>query len=420
MASLDLNILAALMSRAKYKALAGAVPMTMLDGNTQTLLAWFNSYFATYTDAEYLNVDALMTYIRLRGNLDPAQLAVTTAIVDQLRVPISSEIITQTCNQLEELAFAGRAGALLQQYNDNVEIDLTFELQKLATESRKRIDTTSGAKWADGDVLDYILADADDAGYRFNLFPQLASTIKGVHGGHNLCVAAPTDRGKTSLMMAICADFAEQAVTLHPDRPLLYCVNESTAETLTPRFYQSVLKVTRAQLEDMARKGTLMPAYLAKVGRRDAVRIVNIHGMTVAQVSRIIDAHNPYLVVTDMTGRVRANGNGGGSNDIAQLECVWNGFRELAAMGDFIHLGTAQISAEGMGMLYPPLTALQNSKVGIQTTLDLALWMGSVENPDAHYLRGICTPKNKLARTGKRSLNEVQANFDPEKNIWTS
>ena len=408
------------MSRATYRALSGAVPTSMLDGNTQTLLAWFNSYFATYPDAEYLNVDALMTYIRLRGNLDPAQLAVTTAIVDQLRVPISSEIITQTCNQLEELAFAGRAGALLQQYNDNVEIDLTFELQKLATESRKRIDTTSGAKWADGDVLDYILADADDAGYRFNLFPQLANTIKGIHGGHNLCVAAPTDRGKTSLMMAICADFAAQAVVLHPDRPLLYCVNESTAETLTPRFYQSVLKVTRAELEVMARSGTLMPAYLAKVGRRDAVRIVNIHGMTVAQVSRIIDAHNPYLVVTDMTGRVRANGNGGGSNDIAQLECVWNGFRELAAMGDFIHLGTAQISAEGMGMLYPPLTALQNSKVGIQTTLDLALWMGSVENPDAHYLRGICTPKNKLARTGKRSLNEVQANFDPEKNIWTS
>lgn len=421
MASLDLNILVALMPRVKYRALANAVPLSMLDGNTQALLGWFGSYFAAYPDAACLNVDALMTYIRLRGNLDPSQLAVTTAIVDQLRVPVDPQVIANTQNQLEELAFAGRAGALLAQYNDNADIDITFELQRLSTESRKRIDTSTGAKWADGDILDYILADADDAGFKLNCFPSLARTIKGIHGGHNLCVAAPTDKGKTSLMMHICADFAKQAVKLMPDRPLLYCINEGQAETLTPRMYQSVLNVTRAKLESMARDGTLLPAYIAAVGRRDAIRLVNTHGMSVAQVARIIDAHNPYMVVTDMTGRTRSNSNGsGGGNDTAQLEDVWNCFRELCAMGDFIHMGTTQISAEGMEMFYPPLTALQNSKVGIQTTLDLGIWMGCVNNPDAQHLRGISTPKNKLARTGCNSRNEIQAHFEPETNTWTS
>jgi hypothetical protein len=419
--SLDLNILVALMPRVKYRALAGAVPMSMLDGNTQTLLGWFGSYFQAYPDSECVSVDALLTYIRLRGNLDQAQLAVTTTIVDQLRLPVDPTVIANTQNQLEELAFAGRAGALLASYNDNADVDITFELQRLATESRKRIDTSTGAKWADGDILDYILADADDAGFKLNSFPQLAQAIKGIHGGHNICVAAPTDKGKTSLLMRICSDFAEQAIVLCPDRPLLYCINEGQAETLTPRMYQSVLQITRAKLESMAKDGTLLPAYLAKVGRRDAIRLVNTHGMNVAQVSRIIDAHNPYMVVTDMTGRTRSNSNGsGGGNDTAQLEDVWNSYRELAAMGDFIHMGTVQVSGEGMDMLYPPLTAMQNSKVGIQTTLDLALMMGAVSNPDAHFLRGISTPKNKLARTGKRSLNEIQAEFIPETNTWKS
>lgn len=417
--SLDRNILVALMPRIKYRSLIGAVPMSMLDGHTQAMLNWFDSYFKAYPDSNCIDLNALMTYMRLRGNMDAAQLAVTTAIIDQLRTPVDPNVIANTQNQLEELAFTGKAGAVLAAYNDNEDVDVTFELQKLASEARKRIDTSSGAKWADGDILDYILADADDAGIKLNSFPVLAARIKGLHGGHNICVAAPTDKGKTSLLMRICADSAPQAIEMYPDRPLLYLINEGQAETLTPRMYQSVLNVTRKKLEEMARDGTLLPAYIAKVGRRDAIRLVNTHGMNMAQVSRVIDAHNPYMVVSDMTGRTRANGNStGGGNDTAQLEDVWNSYRELSAMNDFIHMGTIQVSGEGMDMLYPPLTAMQNTKVGVQTTLDLAIMMGALVNPEMHLLRGISTPKNKLARSGCSSTNEVQLYFTPETNEW--
>jgi hypothetical protein len=417
--SLDRNILIALMPRAKYRALIGAVPVTMLDGHTSSLLEWFKVYFEAYPDHPIIDLDALLTLMRLRANLDPAALAVTQAILNQLREPIDVSVIVQTQNQLEELSFAGKAGALLEAYNSNAEVDVTFELHKLAAESRKRMDVTAGAKWADGNILDYINADADDTGIKLSSFPVLASRIKGLHGGHNICVSAPTDKGKTSLLLRIAADSAPQAITLYPNRPLLYCVNEGQAETLTPRVYQSVLNITRDTMYTMAKAGTLEAAYIAKVGRRDAIRLVNTHGMNVAQVARIIDAHDPYMVITDMTGRTRSNSNGsGGGNDTAQLEDVWNSFRELCAMGDFIHMGTTQVSGEGMDMLYPPLTAMQNTKVGVQTTLDLCIMMGALNNLEVANLRGISTPKNKLARSGCSSTNQLDVHFTPETNLW--
>ena len=73
-----------------------------------------------------------------------------------------------------------------------------------------------------------------------------------------------------------------------------------------------------------------------------------------------------------------------------------------------------------MDTLYPPLTAVQNSKVGIQTTWDLAIFIGALQTvtPETELLRGISTPKNKLSRSGKRSLLKTETYFQPEKNIW--
>ena len=417
--SLDKNILIALMPRVKYRALYSAVPSEMMDGHTNNLLEWFGVYFQTYPDATVIDLDALFTMMRLRANLDTAQLAVTSAILNQLRTPVDESIILQTQNQLEELAFAGKAGAVLAAYNQGDDVDLTFELHRMAAESRRRIDTSTGAKWADGDVLDYIEADADNSGLQLTTFPTLQSRLKGLRGGHNICVSAATDKGKTSIIIRLLVDFAKQAKDVYPDRPALYCVNESLAEVLTPRVYQTALGLTREELLTKARAGTLVKAYESVVGKRDSIRMVNIHGMNTSQVARIIEAHNPYLVVTDMTSRLRSASNSSGMNDIAQLEEAWNTMRELAAMQDFVHIGTSQVSMEGFDMLYPPLSAMQNSKVGIQTTLDLCIMMGALNNTEVFDLRGISTPKNKLARTGCSSTNQVEVYFSAEKNEWT-
>lgn len=155
------------------------------------------------------------------------------------------------------------------------------------------------------------------------------------------------------------------------------------------------------------------------MGRRDAIRVVNIHGYTVAEVVRVIEQHDPFCVITDMTGRIRVNMNSG-SNDVAQLEEVWESMRVQAAVQNFIHIGTIQISVEGMDMYYPPVRAVQNSKVGVQTTWDLAIYIGALETPaeGQEGVRGISTPKSKMARSGCKDVLQELTFFSPEKNTW--
>lgn len=416
---IDRVLLKALSRRDRFRALKGAVPSEMFDGSTVAMLGWFEFFFNTQPEAEEIDVDGLMTLIRLRGGLDASSLAIMIQLTDRLREPVAQETINQALNQLEEIAFSGAAGALIARYNNNEEIDITFELAQLAQKTRKRMETSSGAKWADKHIDEYLAQDNDEGGLQWTVFPELHMNLKGLRSGKNVAVAAYTDKGKTSLLCRILVEFAKQGKTLYPDRPILYMVNEGLAETITPRVYQTALSIDRAEMNAMARAGTLVPAYEAVVGRRDHIRLVNIHGMNVGQVSRIIEAHKPYIVVTDMTGRIRANANlSGGANDTAQLEDAWNSMRELAAMLDFAHIGTVQVSVEGKDTLYPELSALQGSKIGIQTTLDLMLMMGFLPGDELAQMRGISTPKNKESRAGKKGLVKFECFFDPSKNTW--
>ena len=263
--------------------------------------------------------------------------------------------------------------------------------------------------------------------------------------GNNICTAADTDKGKTGQLCMAAASFAKQRPKMFkayqdmindPDwvepkgfrpmkefRPVLYLVNEGTAEQITPRIYQTVLEINQGELAKLSAKGKgkVKEAYSKALnGRADAIRLKNIHGWTLSEVLKEIEKHDPFLVITDMTARISY---GGSKSDIDKVEAVWNDLRAAAAPDayNFIHWGTSQLSAEGKNMPYPPLSALQNSKTGIQTTLDLALWIGSLENPIDDLdrdVRFVSTPKNKLVRVGAKSYQSIQMDYNSEFNRY--
>lgn len=416
---MDLILLQALADRSRYKALRNAVPSDMFDSTTTGLLNWYSIFLDSYPDREQVDPDALFTLMKLRANLDADQAAVTAKVIDQLKKPVAKDLIQGLVSQLEEVAYVGKVGSLLAKYNNGEDVDVTFELQQLTAESRRRMQSVGAGQWASADVLEYIEKTEDESGFKLNFLPALASNLRGLRPGDNIALAAPTDKGKTSFLMRMAADIAHQAKdSQYKERPLLFLVNEGQAEYLTPRMYQTVAQVNRVRLKELAISKELHELYNKHVGRQDAIRFINIHGMSIAQVARIIESHKPYCVITDMTGRIRAMGNSQGMNDIAQLEGVWNAMREMTAIYDFLHIGTVQISAEGFNMLFPPLSAMQNSKTGIQTTLDLAIYMGCVDADNMDFIRGISTPKNKCAATGVKGKNQYEVLFDPEINTW--
>lgn len=417
---MDLTLLQALSNRDRFRALRNAIPEGMFDSNTIGLLNWYRIFFDSYPDRERIDPDTLFTLMRLRANLSDDDAAVTAGIIEQLKRPIDQDLIQGLVTQLEEAAYIGRVGNILSKYNNGEDVDATFEIQQLTQETRRRMQSVGSAQWASDDVLKYIEKTEDESGFKLKFIPALATNLRGLRPGDNIALAAPTDKGKTSFLMRMAADIAHQAkdMALYNTRPLLFLVNEGQADVLTPRMYQTVAKVNRTVLKELAVSGDLQSSYIAHVGRRDAIRFVDIHGQNIAQVARLIEAHKPYCVITDMTGRIRASGNNAGMNDISQLEAVWNGMRELTAIYDFLHIGTVQVSAEGFDQLFPPLSAMQNSKTGIQTTLDLAIMMGALTADNMEFMRGISTPKNKCAATGVKGKNQLEIIFDPEINDW--
>lgn len=415
---MDALILHALRDKRRYNTLLHAVPKEMLSGETQTMLAWFAAYWGTYPDADRIEVEELLTLIKLRsGTATAEQVAITLHIASGLAEQPSEDSMNGVVNQLRELDLAGRAGALLSDYNSGGEVDLSYELQALAMEARREMVGGGVGTWADRPIHEYLNDDSDEGGLQWDVFDLMKHTMKGLRPGDNVALAAPTDKGKTSLLCRIAISMQRQAKVLYPGRPLLYLVNEGTAERITPRMYQTATGLDRAAMIQASNDGKLDAMYQRVVGPPGSIRIKNIHGKNMAQVQQIIEHHNPHLVMSDMTGRIKAVSNrGGGANDINQLEEVWNHMRELAAIQNFAHFGTVQVSQEGFEQLYPPISAMQNSKTGIQTTLDMVIMMGAItSNPT---LRGISTPKNKLARSGRNSLNQFQVNFTAGTNQW--
>lgn len=413
---MDLNILRALANRDRYRILRASVPDDMLDQNTVSILGWYGVYFNKYPEHISVQWDALATLMTL-GIQDQTHLELIRQIIAQVQKPVGDDVITNTINQLGELRLAGEVGKLVADYNSGEEIDLTFELQRITQQASERMLAASGEGWANGDILEYLEAEADDSGIDlFKSIGALSERIRKVRPGKNIGIAAPTDAGKTSLLCRIAVDAAIQGQELYPDRPVIYLVNEGTAEAITPRVYQTALGLHKSELIALARSGEITGRYEAVVGRRDAIRLQNIHGLSIAEISKIIDQHNPFLVITDMTGRIHTSKMY--KDEFIKVEQIWNAMREQAAIQDFIHVGTVQVSGDGYDQLHPPMTALQMSRVGIQTTLDLLLIMGCLLNPVMEKLRGFSTPKNKLAKEGFSKLNFIEGWFEYEKNEW--
>lgn len=439
--SYDIDILRYFMQRKQFSSTYNTLPKELFDVDTVNMLRWFQHYYKMYKDDASINVQRLTTLMKLDKGTDDKTFALTKQILEQLKTPIDPAVRAIILEQLEERRLAGEVGLLLKQWEDGHEVDFSFEVLSKAQDSHKRRKITHSGAWEDGCVWSMVQEDADNSGYLFDFLPRtFYMKLKGVNAGDNICIGAPTNKGKTSFLVNVAITFAKQHKVMYekyldmvqdeawvePDefkpmvwQPVLYLVNEGTARKITPRVYQTALGLNRQQLFDLGAKGELDKKYREVMGRRDAIRLVNVHGMNVGEITRVIEQHNPFLVITDMTGRIRVNSNSG-ANDVQQLEEVWENMRVQAAINSFIHVGTIQISAEGFNNYYPPISAAQNSKTGVQTTWDLAIYIGAMSAPaeGQEGVRGISTPKSKLARSGEKDEIQELTYFTAETNVW--
>lgn len=388
----------------------------MLAPDTVALLGWVDLYYSTYQDHAEVRPDAFDSMVNLRAGATPKEQLDILRHMFRTVQQVPDDSVIGVVRTLNELAYSGEVAALTARYQAGDEVDFVAEMKSL---QRKYGDGAavqdSLMEWESGSVDDILAHTDESGGLKLNVFEQLQSNIRGCRGGDCIAVAAPVDAGKTSLLASIVVGFAEQ-MQQQPDiygtRPILWLVNESLAARTVPRIYQAATHWTLQEIRERHELGEFAPAYLKKVGAYDRIRVKNAHSLSMAQIATLIEEMNPAVLVIDMVANIRG---GTMETEHQALESKWQELRVLGCEHDCVMLGTMQLSMEGYDLLYPPLTAMKQSKVGVQGALDLALMMGRLDpstRPDMVGVRGISTPKNKMALSGAQSYLQFQVDFN--------
>lgn len=408
----DFVILKALEERKRYRSLSNLVARDTLVPDARSILDWYRVYFDTYPDKERIEHSLFLSMIKTKVTLTQEQWIPLKAAVDRLASFNDPHAVNGIVNNLLERDMAGRVGAMLDQYESGGDVDFVHQVRQLVQETSRQIDNSNVLDFIDTtDVANILEEEGTDYGLKFPT-ELLANSIKGITGGTLVGFAAGVDSGKSSWLCAVLVHFAKQLEDyFDPDRPMLFLSNEGAARRLVPRVYQAALNKTTAELLEMSKSGTLLPAYEEVVGRRDRIKLRDIHGMNLSQLETLIEETSACVVVVDMPANLRVKNDGG--NKTEGVERTWQTLRELAVMHDCIIIGTVQLSDGGLDMLFPPMSTLKDSRIGLQGALDILINMGKLNDPQMGGLRGFATPKNKMPISGQQSHIQGEVIFDP-------
>lgn len=408
---MELPILHALRQKDKFRLLQHAVPQEMIGQEAKFVIGWMRQYWDAYPSHEFVDIDALDAMIRLKSGYDANQFALVKLILDRLRKPVDPETVRGVVGLLAELDYRGKAAAVIARHEAGEDVNIVYELARLTEQAKKATGQSAAELYIDEDVVSILKSEAGDHGIKLPTL-LLSEHIKGMLGGASVALAGRPDKGKSSLTAFIAAKVAPQIPKyFDDDRPLLWLNNEGMGRRLIPRIYQAALNVTVDELYALSNEGKLEDAYLrAMGGRKDRIRVKDMHGADLARIEQVIEKMRPAVVITDMLANYKMPGSTG--NIVQDTEHKWQEMREMACRLDFIHFGTIQISNDGDDQLYPAYSHLKDSKTGVQGATDVIVMMGALNDPGSFAVRGLSTPKNKFSMPGKRSHAQGQVHFD--------
>lgn len=415
---MDKLILSVLRDRGKFRQLRGAVPDDLVGQETLSMLAWYDCWFKAFPERDTVDTDSLRSLFNLRvgQSIDDNQRAIMSLLFRKLDEPVDQHEVDGITAQLYERDFKGKAAALINRYDNGDEIDLTFELNRLAHENMRRISASSPASYIDDPIADILNDFQGDRGLKL-VTQLLRSSVGGLQGGDSVAIAGRPDKGKTSLLAANLVNFAPQLEALGwGGRPMLWLNNEGSGRRIIPRIYQAALKCTFTEMVGKSNAGTLVDEYQQAM-HNQRILVKDMHGATLGQIEQVIEELKPCVVVYDMLANFRMPSAGGGNKTDA-LEQMWQEVREQAVRHDFVAFPTVQISADGDDQMYPPYSALKDSKTGIQGATDVILMMGALNAIEMDSVRGFSTPKNKRQMQGTPSNTPGQVFFDKERCVF--
>ena len=278
------------------------------------------------------------------------------------------------------------------------------KLEGLSTKEGSDEDSTEIIFTSD-DLGELVASSHTVEGLRFrlgSLNKALGSLRKGDFG---FCFARP-ETGKTTFLASEVTWMAQQA-----EGPVLWLNNEEQSNKVMLRCYQATLNLTLTELMRDIKGNNDKFQDLIK-GR---LKIVDIVSASKLQIEKLIDKHQPSLIVFDQIDKVRGFDN---DREDLRLGAIYIWARELAKRFCPI-IGVCQADGSGEGQRWLTMANVANAKTSKQAEADWILGIGKVNDVGYENLRYMHLSKNKLIGDKDSDPNMRHGRFetliDPER-----
>lgn len=419
---LEMTLLRMLSNRAQWAKLRGAIPRSGLDDRTKQLAQRISEYYKAFPDVQQVDADPFLTWYfgTVRTNLDADTKAVWRHIVERMVEPVDEALASGMFDQLLVLGSANRVQDTLNKYVEGEDVDVIAELTNVLDQFKVERRRSIEIPVVDSNVLDLMDAHENHVGIKWRL-DIMNEYMRPMAGGDFIGLCARPDRGKTSFLTDQGSFFAPQLASVFgAGHPFLWFCNEGSPRKIWLRMYQSVMNMTLTELAAFRReqcKGNdvkFLDAIYEKLGGKENVVILDAHKMTNTEVEDIVAKYSPGVVAYDMIDNFHFAGLSmhGGTRTDQVLEAMYQWGRELAVVTNHVGIATSQISGDGEGVCFPPMSMLKDSKTGKQGTFDAQIMLGSSASKGMENMRYLGTPKNKLRVDGSPSNMQVECVFD--------
>lgn len=405
---IDVQLLRLMRTREGFYKLRGVLVPEALDKQTMAIVEDYGGYFEKFEDHKEIDFKTFGPWFRRKHpTLNDEQMVGYARILQQAQGEVDPCSRDGLVQQLHEIALGTKLANMLAQFDEGEVEDISHSVQDML-EAYKRGVGAREAAWIDTSIGELLEDEINEAGLTWRL-QTLNECMRGLRGGDFGIIAGRPDKGKTTF---VASEITQLASQLPRGRNALWLNNEGPGKRIVTRLYQAALGIPMSEMIRRNQQGRLEDDYIALMGRRDRIRVIDIHGWNIHQVEGLFETMQPGLVVFDMIDNIK--GFEGAARTDLGLEAMYGWARERCVKFDMVGLATSQISNEGDGELYPTLGMLKDSKTGKQGACEFQLMIGASNDPNMAGVRGVGLPKNKLRREGRPGDPRTLVNFKPD------
>jgi replicative DNA helicase len=402
-ASIDLALLRVIKNKAEYDKVFRYIPLDAVNKRTALMAKCIGKYFENNETETSINFHSFrsMFFNSYNKKLNEADTEFYNTILTKMESDVPEVVKNNLVNQMLELGFATTTMNLIEEYQAGEEIDIVPEVTDLIKKLSEQMTRANRFEYADLD--DSAVEENDDEGLEWCL-PELNERYRRIQPADQTIIAACPGLGKTTFLTC---NNVSMVKGMKDSDIIVWFNNESSRQRIMKRQMQSALNATSQELSDMS-KDERDTAYLKVMGRRDRVRVYDIHGKSNLYILDILESIRKEgltigAIVCDMLDNIKFPTRRN-LDEHHRLEELYKWFRELGVEYACPTFPTSQVSAEGEGMLYPAQHMLKGSKTGKQGACDNILMIGFDDDAMNPYNRGISMPKTKTLRAGKQPL----------------